>query len=193
MTEEEIKALQDTNKELVSRVSQLESINISLVDQKKELKQKLEDGVTDEELKAELDNYKVQLEGVQVEKDNLSNEYQKELNSLRMVTMLKEMGVETHNIDALNAVAELTLSDASYKDGAFVYLNEDGTTIFNDENKSFSVQDKINQLKEGEKSYLFKQPTGGGKLPNNDGVPPKQNMTDDERAKDLAYRAGLKQ
>ena len=189
MTEEEIQALQDTNKELTSRITQLESINISLVEQKKELKQKIENGVTDEELKAELDNYKTQLEQVALEKDNLSNDYEKDLNGLRMVATLKEMGVEAHNIDALNAVAELTLSDATYKDGGFVYLNEDGTTIFNDANQSFSVQDKVNALKESDKQYLFKQPNGGGAT-GQDAKPTKQNMTDDERARDMAKRLG---
>ena len=171
MTEEEIAVLQETNQQLQDRVTQLESINISLVDQKKVLKEKLQEGSTDEALKAELDNYKSQLEQVQLEKDNLSSDYQKDLNSLRMTGILKDMNVETHNLDALNAVAELTLQGATYKDGAFVYLNEDGTTIFNDANQSFSVQDRINALKEGDKSYLFKQPSGGGATPSEDSTP----------------------
>ena len=162
MTEEEIQALQDTNKQLTERVNQLESINTDLVAQKKDLKQKVEDGVTDEDMKAELANYKAQLDQVESDKQSLTDGYTKEMNSMKMASQLKEMGVEVHNTDAMNAVVELTLNEATYKDGGFVFLNEDGTTKFNNANKDFSIQDKINELKGGDKSYLFKASTGGG-------------------------------
>ncbi len=162
MTPEEIQALQDTNKELTERVNQLESINTDLVTQKKDLKQKIEDGVTDEDMKLELDNYKAQLAQVESDKESLRDGYTSELNGLHMLQQLKEMGVEAHNSDAMNAVSELVLQDATYKDGSFVFLNEDGTTKFNESNKDFSIQDKINQMKESDKSYLFKVATGGG-------------------------------
>ena len=162
MTDEQIVELQNTNKTLTERVNQLESINTDLVDQKKELKQKLTDGATDEDLKAELSNYKEQLSQVEADKQSLQDGYTKELNSLQMASQLKEMGVEVHNGDAMNAVVELALTEATYKDGGFAFLNEDGTTRFNDSNKDYSLQDKINDLKESDKSYLFKQATGGG-------------------------------
>jgi len=162
MTDEEIAELQSTNKTLTERVNQLESINTDLVTQKKELKQKLEDGSTDEELKAELNNYKEQLSQVEQDKQSLQDGYTAELNSLNMQAQLKELGVSVHNSDAMNAVVELALQDATYKDGGFQYLNDDGTTRFNDSNKDYSIQDKINELKEGDKSYLFTKATGGG-------------------------------
>ena len=163
MTEEQITELQSTNKSLTERVNQLESINTDLVDQKKELKQKLADGATDEDMKAELANYKEQLDQVESDKQSLQDGYTKELNGLQMASQLKEMGVEVHNSDAMNAVVELALQDATYKDGGFQFLNDDGTTRFNESNKDYSLQDKINSLKESDKSYLFKQATGGGK------------------------------
>jgi len=162
MTDEEIKALQDTNKELTERVNQLESINTDLVAQKKDLKQKIEEGVTDEEMKLELENYKVQLSQVEQDKVELKAEYSKEVNGLHMASQLRDMGIETHNTDAMGAVSELVLADATYRDGGFVFLNDDGTTKFNESNKDYSIQDKINELKEGDKSYLFKTATGGG-------------------------------
>lgn len=184
-----IEQLEATNSNLVNRVNTLEVANTDLITERKELKTKLKEGSNDEQLKAELENYKTQLETVTEERDNQSSNYEKDLNSLRMMAQLKEMGVETHNADALTSVAELVLSDATYNDGAFNYLNEDGTTRFNDANNAYSVQDKVNDLREGEKSYLFKQPTGGGAT-GKAGEPSKQNMTDNERALDMKRRLG---
>ena len=174
-TEEELEALKETNKELVGRVSQLESINISLVDQKKELKQKLEDGSTDEALKAELTNYKEQLSQVEQDKADIESTFTSKLAQRDMLSQLNELGVKAHNSDALNAIADLTLSDAKYEDGSFAYLKEDGTTRFSDADKPFSIQDRVNELKESDKAYLFVQATGGGATdtttaptPNND-------------------------
>jgi len=162
MTEEEIKALQETNQKLTERVNQLESINIDLVDQKKELKQKLTEGANDEQLKAELENYKAKLSEVEAATEQIKAEYQAETNKLHMVAMLKAQGVEAHNDDAFNAIAELALQGAEFKDGAFMYPNEDGTTKFNEANEAYSVLDKVNELKSSDKSYFFKQATGGG-------------------------------
>lgn len=167
MTEEEIAALQKTNTDLVARVGQLESINTDLVDQKKELKKKLENGITDDQLKAELDNYKNQLSTVEADKAELEGNYKKELNTLNMVNQLKAAGVEAHNEDAFNSIAQLVLDGAEFEDGAFKYQNEDGTTRFNQANAAYSITDKVEELRGSEKSYFFKQPTGGGggKLP----------------------------
>ena len=186
MTEEELQALQETNKQLTERITQLESINIDLVTQKKELKQKIEDGVTDEDLKAELDNYKEQLSLVEADKVELTDGYTKELNSLKMSQQLKEMGVKVHNTDAMNAVTELALQEATYKDGGFVFLNEDGTTRFNDANKDFGIQDKINELKEGDKSYLFVADSGGGVTPT-DVAPSKPTSSTQAIADKYSY------
>ena len=190
MTEEEITALQDTNKALTERVNQLESINSDLVTQKKELKQKLEDGASDEDLKLELANYKTQLEQVEADKDSLRDGYTSELNGLHMQNQLKEMGVETHNLDAMNAVSGLVLQEATYKDGAFVFLNDDGTTKFNQSNKDYSIQDKINELKESDKAYLFKASSGGGaKAP--EGKPTPVNQSDTDRVNALKLKHNI--
>ena len=88
MTEEQIEELQATNKSLTERVNQLESINTDLVEQKKDLKQKIADESTDEELKAELNNYKEQLSQVEADKASLQEGYTAELNSLNMQAQL---------------------------------------------------------------------------------------------------------
>ena len=176
MTEEEVKALQEANAKLVERVNQLESINIDLVDQKKELKQKLTDGATDEQLKLELDNYKQKLSEIEEEANSKQATYQAEISKLHMVQMLKSQGVTAHNDDAFNAIAELALDGAEFKDGAFVYPNEDGTTKFNEANEAYSVLDKVNELRSGDKSYFFKQDTGGG---GGDTTPPPSKPADD--------------
>ncbi len=186
MTDTEIEELQNTNKQLTERVNQLESINTDLVTQKKDLKQKIEEGVTDEELKLELDNYKAQLAEVESDKESLRDGYTKELNGLHMIQQLREMGIQAQNSDAMNSVGELVLQDATYKDGGFVFLNEDGTTKFNEANKDFSVMDKINELKGGDKSYLFKEATGGG-AETAPAVPPTQKSGLDQFRADTQF------
>ena len=174
MTEEEIVELKATNDSLVARVNQLESINTDLVDQKKQLKQKLEDGSTDEELKAELNNYKQQLEQVEADKAEITANYRGELNTLNMVNALKEAGIEAQNNDALSAIANLALDGAEYKDGSFMYANDDGTTKFNEANKSYGIIDRVNELKGGDKSYLFAPIQGGGGVNKTSVTPDKK-------------------
>ena len=185
MTDEEIKALQDTNAELVNRVNQLESINTDLVDQKKELKQKLQDGVTDDEAKAEIDNLKTLLSQVEEERNTLTSDYDKQINTMRMRDVLKEAGVEAQNSDAMEALSNLVLDGASYEDG-FVWKNDDGSTRYNDEKKPYSVVDKVNELKEGSKSYLFAPTKGGG-----GGTTPPPDNTDSKPDINSILNAGL--
>ena len=173
-----IETLTQTNTDLVARVGVLETNNKDLTEQRKVLQGQLKDGSGDESLKAELENYKTQLEGVEADKESLKHEYSQEINSMRMMTQLKELGVETHNADALSAVSELVLGEATAKDGGFVFLKEDGTTRFNQANQDYSIQDKINDLRESDKSYLFKQPTGGGKQDTPNATPGKKSIND---------------
>jgi len=162
MTDEEIAELQQTNEQLVSRVQQLESINSDLVTQKKELKSKLEEGVSDEDIKAELDNYKQKLEQIEEEKQSIEESYTSELNKMRLINELRGTGVEAKNELALNTIADQILSEAKYEEGAFKFLNEEGTTKFNDANKPYGIMDKVNELKESEFGIFFKEATGGG-------------------------------
>jgi len=167
MTEEEIQALQQklieatkTNEELVTRVQRLETDNNDLVAQRKELKQKLQDGASDDELKKELDNYKQKMSEIEEEYQAKENEYVSKLANKDMMQQLKELGVEAHNSDALNALSSIILSEAKYEDGSFKFVGEDGTTRFNDANKEYSILDKVNELRGGDKSYLFKPTVG---------------------------------
>ena len=161
MTEEEIKALQATNEELVARVGQLESINVDLVGQKKELKNKLETGLTDEEAKAEIANLKSLLDGAEGEKSQLQADHTTAMNSMRMRDLLRESGVKAQNSDAMEALTNIMLDGVAYEDG-FKWVNEDGTTKYNESNKQYGVIDRVNELKEGSKSYLFAPSKGGG-------------------------------
>ncbi len=161
--EEELESVKTTNQELADRVNQLESINISLVDQKKELKQKLEDGFSDEDMKKELTNYKNQLELVESDKNEADAQHNKEMSKLSMMGMLRDLNVKGQSKEALEKIAEMALDGAEYKDGAIRYLNEDSTTRFNeDTKKDFSIMDKVNEIKDSGNSFYFAQATGGG-------------------------------
>ena len=165
MTPEEIEALQKTNDDLVARISQLESINIDLVDQKKELKQKLTDGFNNDDMQKELKNYKDQLAKVEADKQELEAGYTSKLSALQMKNVLRDLNVEGQTPEALDTITKLVLDGATNNDGNFAYLNEDGTTKFNESNAEYSVIDRVNELRESGNAYHFKQATGadGGK------------------------------
>ena len=162
MTEEEIQALQATNKELVAKVGFLEKDLSKAIIKRDEAKQALADNTGDEELKAELDNYKQQLSQVEQDKADIESTFTSKLAQRDMLSQLNELGVKAHNLDAMNAVTSLILEDAKYEDGSFKFLNEEGTTKFNNADKEYSIQDKVNELKESDKAYLFVADSGGG-------------------------------
>lgn len=170
MTPEEIQALKDTNESLVARVTQLESINLDLVDQKKELKIKLTEGFNDADMKAELDNYKAQLGNVESEKAELQSGFTEKLSKLQMNNILRDLGIKAQTPEALEKIAEMVLADATAtEEGAFKFLNEDKTTRFNEAKNEYGVMDKINELKEGGNSFYFapeKGAGGGGDAPD---------------------------
>lgn len=157
-----IEELTQTNKELVERVGVLETNNKDLVEQREQLKAKIKEGANDEELKKELEAYKEQLEKVEQDKQAIESEYTQKLASMQLINQLKESGVKAHNDDALNSIASIILEKAQYKDGSFVFTDEEGKTRFNEENKPYSVIDAVSELKQSEKAYLFKEDTGAG-------------------------------
>jgi len=177
MTEEEIKALQDTNNDLVERVNQLESINVDLVAQKKEFKQKLEEGLTDEDAKTEINSLKNLLAGVEDERNGLIAEHSKQVNGMRMKDLLRESGIKAQNSDALEALSGLVLDGSTYEDG-FTWKNEDGSTRYNEDKKPYGVIDRVNELREGDKSYLFQPITGGGAAETISTAPSKPSIND---------------
>lgn len=183
-----ILTLNTTNGELVSRVTQLESINVSLVDGKKELKKKLEEGSTDEVLKAELQNYKDQLATVEETAAEKATEYETKVNDLTMMQVLTGLGVEAQSGAAMDTIKALALKGATPKDGGFVYLNEDGTTIFNEANKEYGVNDRINELKESaDNSYHFAEQKGGGFTGNTTKPPETKKSVNDIISAGLKY------
>lgn len=150
-----------TNDDNVERINSLERTNSDLVEQRAEWRKNVRD-MAPENAKKEIDNLKAQLDEVATDRQNTEAEYTKELNGLRIDTVLKELDVKGQNADAFKAIGNLALEGTKYEDGGYVYTNEDGTTRYNEDKKPYSVMDKINELKEGEKSYLFKEATGGG-------------------------------
>ncbi len=160
MNEEEIAALQETNNDLVSRVNQLESINVSLVDQKKELKLKLEDGLTDEEAKTEINNLKALLEVSDSEKQELIDGHSTEMKSMHMNNLLRDSKVEARVGDR-DKLISMALDGATYDEG-FKWVNEDGSTRYNDAKKPFGVIDRINEIRDSDMKYIIEPIKGGG-------------------------------
>ena len=185
MNEEELKAklaeLEETNDLLVESVGKLEKANTDLVSQRAELKEKIKANSGDEELKKELDAYKQQLEEVEADKEALVGDFTHKLASKDMVQQLSALGVKTHNADALSAVSDLILKDAVYEDGAFKFVNDENTTRFNDANQPFNLQDRVNELKESDKAYLFVPATGGGATDTTTAPTPKTDVVDHVR------------
>ena len=185
MTEEEIATLKKANDDLVARVQQLESINTDLVGQKKELKSKLEEGLSDAEAKAEIDNLRALLDGTEAEKAELQSTHSAQINAMRMKDALRGLGVNAQNNDAFDNISNLVLDGATFDDG-FKWVGEDGATKYNTENKPYSIQDRINELKESEKSYLFAPAKGGG------GGNPAPSTADEKPSINSIIDAGLK-
>ena len=175
MTNEEyeakIKELQANNADLVTSIGKLELANKDLVADRTALKDKLKDGSGDEALVAENNNLLDQLAQTQADKEELTSGFKVQLSQRDMLTQLNELGVKAHNRDALNAITDLVLGDADYEDGSFKFLKEDGTTRFGTADRPYSIQDKLNELKESDKGYLFVKDSGGGAQPRNGGTP----------------------
>ena len=182
MTTEEmearIKELETNNADLVLGIGKLELANKDLVADRTSLKEKLKDGSGDEALKLELDNYKAKLDEVEADKAGMENGFKVQLSQRDMLTQLGSLGVKAHNSDALNAITDLVLGDAVYEDGGFKFVNEDGTTKFSQADKPYSIQDKVNELKDSDKGYLFVADTGAGTPNNESGSAPKESSYD---------------
>ena len=150
-----------TSGENVKQITFLESEAKKAFEARDKAKRELLESGGNDALKAEVENLKKLLDGSKEEIEAVKAESEATLNKMRMRDMVKAAGIEAQNDDALNAVVELALDGVKYEDG-FVWQNEDGTTRYNEENKPYSVVDRINELREGDKSYLFKPQQGGG-------------------------------
>ena len=157
-----IEELESTNSDLVTSDKKLETANSSLVDERTTLKQKIKDGSTDDTLKAELEKAQSLLAEKDAEVEAVRTETTQELAKRDMISQLHSLGVKAHNDKALNEIANTILGEAVYEDGAFKFVDEDGTTKYNEAKKPFSIQDKINDMKSGDDSFRFAPSTGGG-------------------------------
>ena len=150
-----------TSEENVKQISFLESEAKKAFEARDKAKRELLESGGDEALKAEIDNLKGLLEGSKEEIDAVKAESAATLNKMRMRDVIKQSGIDAQNDDALNAIVDLALDGVDYDDG-FVWKNEDGTTRYNEAKKPYSVIDRVNELRGGDKSYLFKPQQGGG-------------------------------
>ena len=164
----ELEELNSTNKEGAERVNFLEREAKDAYKARDEAKAKLLDNGSDEAQKAEIANLKEVIANSEAELNGVRSESEATLNAMRMSNAISAAGVDAQNSDALEAITSLVLDGATYDDG-FTWQNDDGTTRHNEANKPYGIIDKINEIKDGSKSYLFKTNGGGG----GSGEPPK--------------------
>lgn len=121
-------------------------------------------GSGDDALRSEVTALQEKLSETIADRDSLNGKHSHEMNSMRMLDMLRGMGVDTEvwNPKAFEAVAGMMLDGAEYTDGAFQYKSEDGATVFGESGSALTVQEKLSQLKTDESVYQFKPQTGGG-------------------------------
>lgn len=122
-------------------------------------------GSGDEALKSEVLSLQDKLGLAISERDGLNNQHKGEINSMRMMDMLRSMGVDKETLNtttAFDAVAEKMLKGAEYTEDGFRYVEEDGATVFGQGGKALTVNERLSQLREDKDVYQFAKPTGGG-------------------------------
>jgi len=186
MTEEEIQALQATNKELVAKVGFLEKDLSKAIIKRDEAKQALADNTGDDELRKELDNYKEQLSQVEQDKADISSSYKGKLANSALDRLLDDKFLDVKEGKSREYLKnELLKSEGIEFDedkNDFVFLNEDKTTKFNDDtSKEYSIFDKLNELKEKDNEFFFNKATGGGATDTTTAPTPKTDVVDHVR------------
>jgi len=146
----------------------------------------------DDALKSEVASLQERLQTVTTDYDDLGAKHTKEINGMKMNDMLRGMGIDNDvwNETAFGAISDLMLNGATYDNGVFTYKGEDGATVFGDNGKALTVEEKVIQLKNDESVYQFKPVTGGGggqgQAPNPN--QPKQNLSVNQRAAEMAKK-----
>ena len=127
-------------------------------------------GSGDEALRSEVATLQDKLGVSILEREGLEGKHTNEINGMRMSDTLRGMGVgsdkesmhRVHNNEAFNAVSAKMLDGAIYKDGAFVYQEKDGATIFGQGGKPLTPTERLAQLREDPTIYQFVGTHGGG-------------------------------
>ena len=166
MTTEELEAkiqtLEATNTDLVTSIGKLEKANADLVTERVEFKQKLKDGVSDEELKAENEKLLAVIENQDQKFSDIESSHRSEVNEMKIISMFDATGIKADSDKAKELLIPLLKQGSDFAEDGFKYTDEDNTTLFKEDNRKYDLMDRINELKEGGYSGLFEKQTGGG-------------------------------
>ena len=121
-------------------------------------------GTGDEALKGEVSQLQEKIQGYVLDIEGMEGKHKGEINSMKMLDMLRGMGVDESvwNNEAFNAVSSMMLKGASYEDGGFIYKGEDGATVYGKGGKAKTVAERLEEVRADENVYQFKPATGGG-------------------------------
>jgi len=108
---------------------------------------------------------------LQEKMQNLSKQFEQtqqthktEVDTMVLKDTLRGLGVADRTVNevAFNELTNIVLSEAE-RDGAnFIFRDNEGRTRFTESGKPMTVQDRIAELATSDRSFLFKEPSGGG-------------------------------
>jgi len=98
------------------------------------------------------------------ELDGLSGKHESQISNMMMLETLRGLDIDkqVYNTNALQDLAKDLLKGATREGYNFSFKNEDGTSIFNSRGEEANIQDRIEELRENENTYYFKQTQGAG-------------------------------
>ena len=181
---EEVKSIFDANQDNVERIGGLESKIREAIDKKdrvlKLVRENLgisevsEDTLSqfakdpDEALKADKEALQTKLGEMNQKLHDTESEYNKKIDTMVLKDTLRGLGVKDRvaNEVAFGELTNIVLAEAERDGAKFVFKDEDGRTRFTDNGKPMTVEDRIDELSRGDRSYLFNQPAGGGTPPS---------------------------
>jgi len=186
MTQEELEAkvkeLETNNADLVSSIGKLEKANMDLVGERTTLKQKLKDGVTDEELKAENEKLMAVIESNEAKSNELEVSHRSEVNEMKIISMFDALGIEADSDEAKELLIPLLKEGSDFAEDGFRYIDSENTTVFKDNNRKYDLMDRVNDLRESGYGGLFQPQVGGGATDTTTAPTPNTDMSAQGRA-----------
>ena len=146
----------------------------------------------DEKYAAEIENLKGLLEKASGETQTIQQTYEQKIQKLALDNALANagLGANVANEAMYSIVSNLVREGATYENDSIVYKNSDGSTMYGQNGKPLSIQDKMAQLK-SDPNYagLFKIDTRSGTSTptTNGGSKSFADMTESERT--VLYRS----
>ena len=203
----ELKTFIETNQTNVDRIGTLETNLNDAVDRRKELHARVskatgltdltEDALNsfaknaDEGLKADNETLQANLLKLQGDYDGLGSTHESEISEMILKDTLRGLGVAdmVQNDRAFKELTKLVL-DGAVREGSVFTFKDGDKTIFNG-GRPVNIEDRLQTLREGDFSYLFKPSKGGG---GGQGEAPTTSHTsannDNDRAASMAKRMG---